>query len=95
MTSKIRKKSHSAEFKFKVAVAALKEEKTTAELCQDFGIVSSQVFKWKRQLLDQGFEVFKRGMKQVNSEASDIEKLHAVLGKLKVQNDFLERLLGV
>ena len=51
MANKMKKKAHSEEFKFKVAIAAIKGEKTTAELCQEYGIVNSQLFKWKKALL--------------------------------------------
>ena len=94
MTSRMQKKAHSAEFKFKVAIEAVRGDKTTAELCQEYGIVSSQLFKWKKVLLEQGQFVFKKGTQSPFSEDSQIEKLHAVIGKLKVENDFLERCAG-
>jgi len=45
----MKKKGHSAAFKFKVALEAIKGEKTAAELCKEYGIFSSQIFKWVRQ----------------------------------------------
>ncbi len=94
MVKSIRKKSHSAEFKFKVALAAIKADKTMAELCQEFGIINSQLHKWKKALLDGGAEVFKGTSKPQQSANIDIDKLHATIGRLKVENDFLERVLG-
>lgn len=94
MTSKMKKKAHSAEFKFKVAVEAIRGEKTTAELCQEYSIVSSQLFKWKKALLDHGVEVFKNGTPTQSSENLEIEKLHATIGRLKVENDFLGKVVG-
>ena len=48
MSNKMKKKPHSPEFKFKVAIEAIRGDKTTAELCQEYGVVSSQIFKWKK-----------------------------------------------
>ena len=89
--TKIKKKAHSAGFKFKVALEAIRGEKTTAELCQEFGIVSSQLFKWKKALLDHGESVFQNGTPSQSDEPLQIEKLHATIGRLKVENDFLEQ----
>jgi transposase-like protein len=90
----MKKKAHSAEFKFKVAIAAIRGEKTTAELCQDYGVVSSQIFKWKKALLDHGQDLFKNGTPTQSCEEGQIEKLHATIGKLKVENDFLSKFAG-
>lgn len=92
MADKMRK-YHGDKFKLKVALAAIKEEKTIAELCQEFGVVASQITTWKKQLLEQGAQIFADKRKSHNNE-SDMEKLHAIIGKLKVENDFLERVLG-
>ncbi len=94
MTAKMQKKAPSAEFKFKVAIEAIRGEKTAAEICQEYGIVSSQLFKWKKVLLEQGQSIFKNGTHNAFSESGQIEKLHAVIGKLKVENDFLEWCAG-
>lgn len=94
MANKMKKKAHSDEFKFKVAIAAIKGDKTTAELCQEYGIVSSQLFKWKKALLEYGPTLFKNGIPSQSSEAAHIEKLHATIGRLKVENDFLEKFAG-
>jgi len=84
--------SHSAQFKFKVALAALKESKSIAELCQEFGLASSQIHTWKKQLEEAGPEVFAR--KKKDSEPT-VEQLHATIGKLKVENDFLSKALDL
>ena len=91
MTNQLKKKCHTAEFKFKVALEAIRGEKTTAELCQEFGIVSSQLFAWKKAVLENGQDIFKNGLPQKDSQEKEIEKLHATIGKLKVENDFLEK----
>jgi transposase-like protein len=90
----MKKRPHSPEFKFKVAIAAIRGDKTTAELCQEYGVVSSQIFKWKKALLDQGAEVFKNGVPTQSNENAQIEKLHAKIGRLTIENDFLEKVLG-
>jgi transposase len=92
MSKNMKKKPHSAEFKFKVAIEAIRGEKTMAELCQEFGVVSSQIFKWKRMVLDAGACVFGQS-NSTGTDQRDIEKLHATIGRLKVENDFLEHVL--
>jgi transposase-like protein len=94
MRDKMNKKPHGSAFKFKVAIAAIKGDKTTAELCQEYGIVSSQLFKWRKTLLEGGEVVFKNGSGSKNNESEQIDKLHSVIGRLKVENDFLEKFAG-
>ncbi len=94
MSDTIKKKPHSAAFKFKVALEAMKGDRTTAELCQAYGIVSSQLFKWRKILLDHGQEAFKGSASPHAAEAAQIEKLHATIGRLKVENDFLAKFAG-
>ena len=53
------KKAHSSEFKFKVAIEAIRGIKTSAELCAEYGVVSSQIFKWKKAFLQKRPPVFK------------------------------------
>lgn len=90
----IKKKPHSSAFKFKVALEALRGDKTAAELCQTYGIVSSQLFKWRKALMERGSEVFASSSSQAQISSQEIDKLHATIGRLKVENDFLERVLG-
>ena len=94
MVKSMRKKAHSAEFKFKVAIASIKADKTVPELCQEFGVVSSQLYKWKKELLDGGSAVFSNRSRTNSLNDSDINNLHATIGRLKVENDFLERVVG-
>lgn len=89
----MRKKPHSGEFKFKVALEAIRGDKTIATLCQEYGVVSSQIAKWKKTVLDQGSLVFKGPGSSGRLDQPDIEKLHATIGRLKVENDFLEHVL--
>jgi transposase-like protein len=94
MPQQIKKKPHSAEFKFKVALEAARGERTVAELCQEYGVVSSQIFKWKKALLEHGSEIFSKGTPIKSSSDMELEKLHATIGRLKVENDFLSKFAG-
>lgn len=85
---------YSSSFRLKVALEAIKERKTTAELIQEFSITSSQLFAWKKQLLDEGIRVFEENKKKEKSYKEEVAKLHRVIGKLKAENDFLEEVLN-
>jgi transposase-like protein len=94
MKAIMKKKAHSAEFKLKVALAAIKSEETTAQLSQKYGVVSSQIFKWKKALTEQGASIFQNGLQCKTPDSAEVDKLHAIIGRLKVENDFLEKALG-
>ena len=86
------RKVHSKEFKFKVSLEAIKGELTIAQIISKYQVAESLVHKWRKQLLDGGSDVFSGGkeQKQPPSPTEDVEKLQATIGRLKVQNDFLE-----
>jgi len=86
--------SHSPQFKFKVAIDALKGDKTLAELCQKYSLAPSQITTWKKQLESAGPECF-AGKRKKKDSAPSIEQLHATIGKLKVENDFLAKALDL
>jgi len=91
--TKIRK-NHSAAFKYKVALAALKEDKTMAQLSQEFGVHVSQIKKWKDVLKDSGPSLFAdRASRQQKETEQNIAALHEKIGKLTIENDFLARVL--
>ena len=94
MVKAIKRKAHSAEFKFKVAIASIRGDRTAAELCHEFGIANSQLHKWRKELLENGAAIFKGGLNIHSSSSPDVDKLHATIGRLKVENDFLEKALG-
>jgi len=91
---KNKRKQHSPSFKAKVAIAALKEQETAAELAQRFGIHSTMVGDYKRALIDGATDIFDRGHKSRKKAEAQIDELHRQIGKLKVENDFLSRKLG-
>lgn len=87
------RKNHSDKFKFKVALEALLGQKTASELSQEFGVAPSQIYTWKKQLEEHGSEVF-ADKRKADGKETEIEKLHSVIGKLTVENNFLSKVLG-
>ena len=90
-----KRKRHTSEFKSKVALAALKGDRTIAELVKEFEVHESQIYQWKNQVLAHIQDVFKIGKKSasVNNEA-EMSKLHEKIGQLLVERDFLKKVLG-
>jgi transposase len=83
-------KKHSKSFKLKVAIAALKGDKTTGELCSEFCVVASQVNAWRKQLEQQGAEIF-ADKRQGKDQKDTIDKLHRIIGEITAERDFLVR----
>lgn len=93
--SKRPRRNHSPAFKAKVALAAVKGEKTVSELAQQFDVHPNQITQWKSQLLDGAAGVF--GSEATPGPAAplvDVKTLHAKIGELTLANDFLESALG-
>ena len=88
-----KRKKYSCEFKAKVALAALKNEETTAEMAQRFGVHPTMISAWKRSLLEGAADIFDKGHSSRKDTAEKIDELHRQIGKLKVENDFLSRKL--
>jgi len=86
------RRNHSPVFKSKVALAAVKGDKTISELSQQFNVHPNQITQWKTQLLERMSVVFE-GSGQTESAAVDIKTLHAKIGELTLENDFLESAL--
>ncbi|MGZ8237341.1 MAG: IS3 family transposase [Methylobacter sp.] len=89
MSLKTRRK-HSSAFKAKVAMAALAGDKTLAQLAQEFEVHPNQITEWKRQLTERAAEVFGKPTESA-SPAVDLQVLHAKIGQLTLENDFLGR----
>jgi transposase len=89
------RRNHSPTFKAKVALAAVKGEKTLAELAQLHDVHMTQVAAWKAQLLEGAAGVFDGGSPaQPVSAGGDLKTLHAKIGELTLENDFLSAALG-
>ena len=86
------RRNHSPSFKSKVALAAVKGEQTITELSQRFDVHPNQITQWKNQLLEQLPSVFEQGGKS-KEPSVDIKILHAKIGELTLENDFLESAL--
>jgi transposase len=94
MTKRARR-NHSPAFKAKVTLAALKGEKTLAELAQQFDVHANQITQWKAQLLGGAVGIFGSEAKAGPAAPTvDLKSLHAKIGELTLENDFLEGALS-
>lgn len=86
-----KRRNHSTAFKAKVAVAALKGDRTQAELAEDFDIHPNQIMDWRKQLLENADQVFGRSEKLAEESEFKRKELHAKIGQLTMERDFLEQ----
>jgi len=87
--ARIYKKRGSA-LKAKVAVEAIKEKRTIAELCQEYSVSASQIFAWKKQLEEESSKLFEG---KQGDHKEEVDRLHRVIGQLTAERDFLEHVL--
>jgi len=93
--SKRNRKRYSAEFKAKVALAALKEEATLSEIAARFEIHPNMVSLWKRQTVEGMSSLFTgKANRHDMSQETRIKELHEKIGQLTVERDFLARAFG-
>ena len=84
------RKSHSAEFKAQVALAALGEDATTAELSSRFGVHATVIHRWKKEAIESMTSGFSgKRERQVQDHTTEVKELHAKIGQLTVERDFL------
>jgi len=91
--TKRKRRNHSPAFKAKVAMAAIRGDRTLAELAEQFDVHPNQIQDWKKRLMSGAEEVFGERAASESKEL-DAEKLHAKIGRLTMENDFLAKALG-
>lgn len=90
--SKRPRRNHAPAFKAKVALDALKGDQTLVELAQRYQVHPNQIAEWKKQLLERAREIFSRDRKP--EPVPSVKDLHAKIGQLSMENDFLSGALG-
>ena len=86
------RRKFSADFKAKVALEAIKNQKTLAQLSLQYEVNVITISKWKAEFLANMASIFERnGTTQIAEESPDMDKLYAQIGQLKVENDFLKK----
>jgi transposase-like protein len=86
-----RRKQYSPEFKAKVALAAIKNEETVAELSRRYEVHPTMINKWKKALVNGAAEIFDQGHKSRRQTEAKVDELYRQIGQLKVERDFLAK----
>lgn len=86
------RRNHTAAFKARVALEAVKEEKTTVEIAEIYAVHPNLVTKWKKQLLERASDAFEK--ERTPEEGPGAKELNAKIGQLVMENDFLQGALG-
>lgn len=86
------RKRYSAKFKAKVALEAVKKEKTIGQLASEYGVHPNQITQWKKRLLEELPDIFSKKREKKESEAEELEaELYRQIGQLKVELDWLKK----
>ena len=88
------RKKHRPQFKAKVALAAIQNDETVAQIASRFGVHPTMVSTWKRQMLEGAADIFDKRHKSSKQAEAKTDELYRQIGQLKVENDFLSRKLG-
>ena len=88
------RKKHSAAFKARVALAAVKNDKTIGDLSAQFDVHPTQIANWKKRLLENSADVFETNANKTKVATADLKALHAKIGEQALEIDFLEQGLG-
>ena len=86
-----KRRSFGAAFKAKVALAAVRGDKTTAQLASEFSVHTSQVTAWKKQLLEQAAGLFEDGRQRRDEQAANEQELFEQIGRLKMEVEWLKK----
>lgn len=86
-----KRRNFSAAYKAKVALAAARGDRTTAELASKFGVHSSQITTWKKQLLEGVSELFADGRSRQEDTSADEQELYEQIGRLKMEVEWLKK----
>lgn len=92
--SRGKRRNHSASFKAKVALEALKGELTLGELGEKYDLHPNQIQRWKHDLIAAAADIFGANEKSRKDTQAEIDKLHAKIGELTMERDFLSKALG-
>jgi transposase-like protein len=86
-----KRRNHSSAFKAKVALAAIRGDKTLGELAEQFEVHPNQIQDWRRKVLDNAAGLFERNAKPSEESEHRVKELHAKIGQLTMERDFLEQ----
>jgi len=87
---KAKRQKHSGAFKAKVAIEALQERETLAELSKKYGIHPNQITRWKKEFLERAPQLFEKTQPSENNE-KEMEKMFAKIGQLEMERDYLKK----
>ena len=88
------RRNHSSAFNAKVALAAVRGDRTLAELAEQFDVHPNQIQDWKKQLIAKADHVFGSGLAEAATQEQRQQQLHAKIGQLTMEKDFLATALG-